>query len=256
MSSLSSLTLKNNILEALVKPGGYKLKSAAFAETALALEREMASAKVLYERAESARDEVSTVLALLDPLIYSYLSTITDGKTKYEQGRIQSTSGREQQDAILTALAAIGICLQTGLMEHETINKMSDHLDEASDGLTLLEKDNRTNYSAHNITNLLDTLQSGPLAADLLGLADAGVETFSLPTRPAALKAREQASHEMIFGEKDIYTRPPTVRKGKKTMRHVEESSSLTPDEDTQLIVRNKTISTATSVSDFFVNRG
>lgn len=252
MASLSSLALKGNIQNALVRPGGYKLKAAAFSDKALKLEREASSARVLYERSESARDEVNTVLSLLDPLIYDYLSMITEGKTKYEQGRIMTTTGQEQQDAILTALAAIGICLQTGMMEHETISKMNDHLEEASTGLSVLEKDARTSFSAHNMSNLLDTMQSGPLTADLLGLADLEAEKFSLPSRPTAVRSRDQASYQEIFGEEDIYTRSPTSRKGKRPARSssIEEVSPIPGS--SEIVLHDPGKRAGTSVADFF----
>lgn len=219
MSSLSSLALKANIERALIRPGGYKLKAATFAASTLALERESAAAKVLYERSENAREEITTLLTLLDPLIYDYLYAITEGKTKYEQGRISTTTGKDQQDAVLTTLAAVGICLQTGLMEHTTMSKMEEHLRGASEGIETLDKDVRTHYSAHNMTSLLDTLQSGPLAAELLGLADEEPKRFAPPVRPAAVKAREPATYEAIFGETDIYTRPQSTTLSRQTRR-------------------------------------
>lgn len=252
MTSLSSLTLRGNIKNALVKPGGYKLKAAAFSDRALLLEREASSAKVLYERSENARDEINTILSLLDPLVYDYLNAITDGKTKYEPGRILDSSGQEQQDAILTTLAAIGICLQTGLMEHETMSKMTDHLEEASSGLAALEKDARTSYSAHNMTNLLDTMQSGPLAADLLGLSDGESTAFKLPLRPAAARARTQAPYEEIFGEDDIYTRSPPPRSSRKSPRQAENTEPSKEISSGQLVLRGSNTSGEASISEFF----
>jgi hypothetical protein len=244
-SSLSTLTIKDNIVKALIRPGGYKLKAKTFADATLKLEGEAAASSALYQRSEAARGEIINMLALLDPIVGSFLAAFTGGKTKYEVGKLTSTKGQDQQDAILMTLSAIGICLHLGLMEKEVSDVMDTHLQSASTSMTVLEEDIRTHYTERPVEGLLDVFQNGVLTADLLGLGDGEADPFTLPSRPTVERSKKAKELADLLDGDDPYT-PILVRKKKDKGKKKEVSLSQ------EVVLHASSASTSAELASYF----
>jgi len=232
--------VKDTLIRTLLKPGGYKLKAETFGNSMVALERERAAYSCLYERADAARSELVDLIKIMDPLVEDYLTKVTGGRTRYKGNDITHKSGREEQDALLTTIAAACISLQLASMEHDALVITETSVPSVSASGQDLEQDDSTHYSQASLPGLLNVIQSSATAAHFLGVGDLDINV-EIPLKREPLVRSERADVPFpVLGLDDRFTtRPSRVHSRSRSRQLGQTSPEELSAESGALVVRS-----------------